>query len=303
MVVAPDAKLAAELCTPEQRAAFDEYLTAVKSETEIERLSTEREKTGVFLGSYAINPVTGERIPIWAADYVLADYGTGAIMAVPGQDTAGLGVRGEVRAADRADRAAVGGLRGQGVHRRRAGHQQRERRGQPGRAGGRGGQGADHRLAGGQGAGRADDQLPAARLAAEPAAVLGCADPDHPLPVLWRGAGPGRPAADGAARPARRRPGAEGRLAAGGGPRLGRGRLPEVRWQGRARHRHDGHLRRLVLVLPALPVAGLHRGPVRPGRRPSGGCRCTSTSAARSTPYCISCTRGSSSRRCTTWGC
>ncbi|MFG1626555.1 leucine--tRNA ligase [Kribbella sp. NPDC049227] len=87
MVVAPDAKLAAELVTPDQQAAFDEYLTAVKSTTEIERLSTERDKTGVFLGSYAINPVTGERIQIWAADYVLADYGTGAIMAVPGQDT------------------------------------------------------------------------------------------------------------------------------------------------------------------------------------------------------------------------
>ncbi|MEV6286530.1 leucine--tRNA ligase [Kribbella sp. NPDC051770] len=87
MVVAPDAKLAEELVTPEQREAFDEYLKAVKASTEIERLSTEREKTGVFLGSYAVNPVTGERIQIWAADYVLADYGTGAIMAVPGQDT------------------------------------------------------------------------------------------------------------------------------------------------------------------------------------------------------------------------
>jgi len=87
MVVAPDAKLAASLVTPEQQEAFDTYLAKVKGETEIERLSTEREKTGVFLGSYAINPVTGQRIPIWAADYVLADYGTGAIMAVPGQDT------------------------------------------------------------------------------------------------------------------------------------------------------------------------------------------------------------------------
>ncbi|GAA1579039.1 MULTISPECIES: leucine--tRNA ligase [Kribbella] len=87
MVVAPDAKLAAELVTPDQQAAFDEYLTKVKATTEIERQSTEREKTGVFLGSYAINPVTGQRIPIWAADYVLADYGTGAIMAVPAQDT------------------------------------------------------------------------------------------------------------------------------------------------------------------------------------------------------------------------
>ncbi|MGW6195294.1 leucine--tRNA ligase [Kribbella sp. NPDC055110] len=87
MVVAPDAKLAAELVTPEHQEAFDTYLAKVKGETEIERQSTEREKTGVFLGSYAINPVTGQRIPIWAADYVLADYGTGAIMAVPGQDT------------------------------------------------------------------------------------------------------------------------------------------------------------------------------------------------------------------------
>ncbi|HZX08426.1 leucine--tRNA ligase [Kribbella sp.] len=87
MVVAPDAKLAAELVTPDQQTAFDEYLTKVKATTEIERQSTEREKTGVFLGSYAINPVTGQRIPIWAADYVLADYGTGAIMAVPAQDT------------------------------------------------------------------------------------------------------------------------------------------------------------------------------------------------------------------------
>ncbi|WP_420323468.1 leucine--tRNA ligase [Kribbella speibonae] len=87
MVVAPDAKLAAALVTPDQQEAFDTYLAKVKGETEIERLSTEREKTGVFLGSYAINPVTGQRIPIWAADYVLADYGTGAIMAVPGQDT------------------------------------------------------------------------------------------------------------------------------------------------------------------------------------------------------------------------
>ncbi|MFI5708921.1 leucine--tRNA ligase [Kribbella sp. NPDC051620] len=87
LVVAPDSKLAADLVTPDQQEAFDEYLKAVKASTEIERLSTDREKTGVFLGSYATNPVTGERIPIWAADYVLSDYGTGAIMAVPGQDS------------------------------------------------------------------------------------------------------------------------------------------------------------------------------------------------------------------------
>ncbi len=85
-VVAADAKLAAEICTPEQREAFDAYLEEVRKASDIDRLSTERPKTGVFLGRYAVNPVTGEQIPVWAADYVLADYGTGAIMAVPGGD-------------------------------------------------------------------------------------------------------------------------------------------------------------------------------------------------------------------------
>lgn len=85
-VVAADAALADELCVPERRAAFDAYVDQVKRLSDIERQSTEREKTGVFLGRYAINPVNGERIPVWAADYILADYGTGAIMAVPAHD-------------------------------------------------------------------------------------------------------------------------------------------------------------------------------------------------------------------------
>ncbi|MEN3358568.1 MAG: leucyl-tRNA synthetase [Mycobacteriales bacterium] len=85
-VVAADSKLAAELCADEKRAEFDAYVQQVARETEIDRLATDRPKTGVFLGRYAINPVNGERVPIWAADYVLADYGTGAIMAVPAHD-------------------------------------------------------------------------------------------------------------------------------------------------------------------------------------------------------------------------
>jgi leucyl-tRNA synthetase len=85
-VVAADAKLAKDICAPEQRSAFDQYLTEVRKATDIERLSTEREKTGVFLGRSARNPVTGEAMPVWAADYVLADYGTGAVMAVPAHD-------------------------------------------------------------------------------------------------------------------------------------------------------------------------------------------------------------------------
>jgi len=86
MVVAADAHLAGELATDDQRPAYDAYLEEVRKASDIERLSTEREKSGVFLGRYAVNPANGQQIPIWAADYVLADYGTGAIMAVPGQD-------------------------------------------------------------------------------------------------------------------------------------------------------------------------------------------------------------------------
>jgi len=85
-VVAADSALAPELCAPERRAEFEAYLEQVRKLTDIERQSTEREKTGVFLGVHAINPVNGERIPVWAADYVLPDYGTGAIMAVPAHD-------------------------------------------------------------------------------------------------------------------------------------------------------------------------------------------------------------------------
>ncbi|TFB66231.1 leucine--tRNA ligase [Cryobacterium sp. Hz9] len=89
MVVAPDCDLAAALvaeATPKEQEAFQHYLLQVQRSTEIERQATDRPKTGVFLGRYAINPVNGERLPIWAADYVLADYGTGAIMAVPAHD-------------------------------------------------------------------------------------------------------------------------------------------------------------------------------------------------------------------------
>jgi leucyl-tRNA synthetase len=85
-VVAPESDLAAEICAPEQRAAYEAYLEQTKRVSEIERLSTDREKTGVFLGVHAVNPVNGVQIPVWAADYVLSDYGTGAIMAVPAHD-------------------------------------------------------------------------------------------------------------------------------------------------------------------------------------------------------------------------
>jgi len=87
MVVAPEHEAVQRIVSPDQRTAVDAYIERTKSETEIERLSTEHEKAGVFSGAYAINPFTEERIPIWIADYVLASYGTGAIMGVPGHDS------------------------------------------------------------------------------------------------------------------------------------------------------------------------------------------------------------------------
>lgn len=86
MVVAADAALAGELCAPEQQAALEDYLVDTRKSSDIERLATDRPKTGVPLGVTATNPANGEQIPVWAADYVLADYGTGVVMAVPAHD-------------------------------------------------------------------------------------------------------------------------------------------------------------------------------------------------------------------------
>ncbi|WP_455523417.1 leucine--tRNA ligase [Porphyromonas endodontalis] len=86
MVLAPESDLVKEVTTPEQKAAVEEYLAATKRKTERERIA-DRRVTGVFSGAYARNPLTGAVIPIWISDYVLAGYGTGAIMAVPAHDT------------------------------------------------------------------------------------------------------------------------------------------------------------------------------------------------------------------------
>ncbi|HEX6289969.1 MAG TPA: leucine--tRNA ligase [Herpetosiphonaceae bacterium] len=86
MVLAPEHPLVDKLTSDEQRAAVEAYKLQASRETEIERLSTDKEKTGVWTGGYAINPANDQRIPIWIADYVLMGYGTGAIMAVPGHD-------------------------------------------------------------------------------------------------------------------------------------------------------------------------------------------------------------------------
>lgn len=86
MVVAPEHPMLADLTTSDQKENVEQYTAAAMAKSDVDRMETDREKTGVFTGSYAINPVSGEQIPIWVADYVLMSYGTGAIMAVPAHD-------------------------------------------------------------------------------------------------------------------------------------------------------------------------------------------------------------------------
>ena len=113
VVLAPEHPLVGQLTTPSRRAEVEAYVAQTRRQTEIERLATDKEKSGVPIGSYAVNPASGERLPIWIADYVLASYGTGAIMAVPASDERdwefakkfGLPIRVVVRPAD--DPAAV----------------------------------------------------------------------------------------------------------------------------------------------------------------------------------------------------
>ena len=86
MVLAPEHPLVDSVTTVAQRQSVDDYRTAAATKSELERTELQKEKTGVFTGGHAINPASGEEVPVWVADYVLADYGTGAIMAVPGED-------------------------------------------------------------------------------------------------------------------------------------------------------------------------------------------------------------------------
>ena len=99
MVLAPEHPLVAKLTTPAQAGAVADYQTRARQKSDLERTDLAREKTGAFTGGYAINPVNGEKIPVWIADYVLISYGTGAIMAVPAHDERDHAFAREVRAA------------------------------------------------------------------------------------------------------------------------------------------------------------------------------------------------------------
>ena len=246
--------------------------------------------------------MNGERIPVWAADYVLADYGTGAIMAVPAHDQRdldfarafGLPVRvvvdtGEPDPAETGVATAGDGvLVNSGPLRRAAQGRRRSRASRASwRSAAAGTARVNYRLR--------DWLISRQRYWGAPIPIVHCPAcgevpvPDDQLPVALpdlRGAGPG---AEGRRRRWPRRPTGCATTC----PRCG--------GAGVARHRHDGHLRRLVLVLPALLLARPRRRPVRPGRAARGGCRSTSTSAASSTRSCTCCTAASSPRCCTTW--
>ncbi len=84
--MAPEHPYVDEITTPEQKEAIEAYKQSCISKSDLERTELNKDKTGVFTGAYAINPVNGKKIPIWISDYVLASYGTGAIMAVPAHD-------------------------------------------------------------------------------------------------------------------------------------------------------------------------------------------------------------------------
>ncbi len=264
MVVAPESPLAARLVTDDRRADFEAYLEQTQRATDIERQSTDRPKTGTFLGAYATNPVTGRPIPIWAADYVLADYGTGAIMAVPGQDqrdwdfaTAyGLPIVRTVQPPDDFDGEAYVG-EGAAIN---SANDEISLDGLPVdeakaritdwlESKGLGERTVNYRLR--------DWLLSRQRYWGCPIPVVHCADcgevpvPDDQLPVEL----PHLEGADLA-------PKGTSPLAAAtdwvddGVPVVRRTRAP--------RHRHDGHLRRLVVVLPAVLLAARHRAALRP---------------------------------------
>ena len=217
-------------------------------------MSTEREKTGVFIGAYAINPMTNERIPIWIADYVLPGYGTGAIMAVPAHDERDFEFARKFEPAD----PYVVGARGRIGPRHRGARRPHRRRGagrlrRVHRHAGLRGDRRDHEGARGARAGPVRGHVPPARLGCRPPALLGRADPDRVL------------------RRARAQPVPEDQLpvvlptdvdfAPTGVSPLQTTRsgltveCPECGGAGAARDRHDGHVHGLDLVLPPLLLA------------------------------------------------
>ena len=190
MVLSPEHALVDALTTPAQRAAVTAYQEEARRKSDLERTDLAKDKTGVFTGATATNPVTGKPIPIWIADYVLASYGTGAIMAVPAHDERDFAF------AKKFELPIVQVIKPTGrqharsrrrVH-RRGGQRQLGPARRPADAGG---QADDHPRSRGARRRQGRRQLPAARLGLLAPALLGRADPARPLPEGRRRAGAG----------------------------------------------------------------------------------------------------------------
>ena len=287
-VLAPEHPLAIELARgTEHEAAVVDYVRRTAALSEVER-AEEKQKTGVFTGRNVDqsgqrrgDPRLGRRLRADGVRHRRDHGGAGPRRARPR-------VRDDVRPADPPGGRPAGRRRrirrGRGVRRplgrRGAGQLRRVHRA----AARRTGKAAIIAWLEEREPGPRPHRVPAARLAAVAAALLGLPDPDRPLRGLRHRRRARRPAAGRAAgHPGLR---AEGPLAAGVRRGLGQRQLPVVRRAGPARDRHDGHVRRLVLVLPALRRPAQRPGAVRPAQRSTPGCRSTSTSAASSTRSC-----------------
>ena len=260
-VLAPENPMVEQLVAgSEHEAEVLDYVRHAAARSEVER--EEKEKDGVFTGRYAVNPVNGERIPIWVADYVLMGYGTGAIMAVPAHDERdyafaeryGLEIRPVVVPAAaicprraRTRRTPTTRCSSTRVGSAACPVRRRRRRSSPGWPS-RGSERRRSATACATGSSRGS-----ATGAARSRSSTACACGEVPVP--------GRGAAGAAAR--HHRGGAEGSVTARGRRGLGQRDVSEVQRDRSARDRHDGHVRRLVLVLHPLHRPGRRRGPVR----------------------------------------
>ncbi len=300
MVLAPEHPLVGELTTAEQRAAVAAYQDEARRESEIERLSTEKDKTGVFTGAYAVNPVNGEQIPIWISDYVLMGYGTGAIMAVPAHDERdfafatkfGLPIVEVIAPPSGAQGTLAEAYTGDGVMVN------------SGEFDGLAAPGAAFAAIVARLAERGEARpkvnfklrdwlISRQRYWGVPIPIVYCDAcgivpvPVEQLPVLLPELEDYEPTDDGRSPLAR-------------DPDFVRHHLPALRRTGAPRDRHHGHLRVLVVVSVPLPLAARRHGAPSTATPCATGCRSTCTSAAPSTPSCTCSTRGSSARCCTT---
>ena len=257
------------------------------------------EKKGMATGLYVAHPITGENIEVWVGNYVLMAYGDGAVMGVPGHDERdfefakkyGLPIKQVIAVPDEEFSTDA--------YQPWYADKERGRCVFSGKYDGLAYAEAVDAVAAdlaGEGPGREEDHVPPARLGRLAPALLGHADPDHPLRRVRRRPVPERDlpvvlpedcVPDGSGNPLNKRPDFLER------------RVPEVRQAGAARDGHAGHVRRLVVVLHALHVA--RRARRWSTRATTTGCRWTSTSAASSTRSCTCSTRASGPRRCATW--